>query len=655
MDMADALRFIVAILVWPIFAAAMGATTFAGDSGKANLGFLLSRPVPHGWIWTAKTAIGALAVMATVGLSWLVTRAFDYLIAGPSVQPSLSAGPFSGSETFAVANVVVLVGLAFALSALFAGIFDRPLTGAGAGLAAGWALVVATNAYWQVVGSFGRRMDARIVLIQLGLVTLAALAVSLYSFSRGGLVERRAYRRRLAWGGALVVLVWFLCTAGLLYAESRLTPSFARLSSPRVAPAGKGVVVNANRANRRAPRVWLVGYDGQLVQLTSGRSYFRGYTDNDTSLMYELRRSWLGFPTRTRELRAVRFDGSGDRIVAPDIDDYIYPWRESPDGRYRGRYEYERSRYMERSHRVLVVTTADGAEVAHLDMREIHGPYVWYRWAWREDSSAIVLIGEGGLTLTQYDPISGQLHPFFEPPAGLTRFENTRWSTLPDPLGNRLRLSRREYTEDRRLGRVAVDDIDLERGEVLTVFEVDNTQLEPSDGKLCGEYVRLSEDKRRLFYTTCVSMPHSRYHTWKVKIHVVDLESGEDRLWTTLEGTLGPEWLAPGGNRMIVRLSRPLVDPERDLRPPDLWEKVRSSAIVQPDGSLLEVEPGWSLVGWIGPDRALAAYYPEMIVERVGSESDGPRWVNRVIRSSHLSQLAIVDAETGALEVFFRE
>jgi hypothetical protein len=76
--------------------------------------------------------------------------------------------------------------------------------------------------------------------------------------------------------------------------------------------------------------------------------------------------------------------------------------------------------------------------------------------------------------------------------------------------------------------------------------------------------------------------------------------------------------------------------------------------MVQPDGTLLEMEPGWSLVGWIGPDRALAAYYPESGTETVGSESTGKGTI-RVTRSSFFTQLAIVDAATGELEVFFRE
>ena len=644
MDMADVLRFIMAVMVLPIFAAAMGATTFAGDSGKASLGFLLSRPVARGWIWLAKTATGAIAVLVVVGISWLVTKIFDYLVAGPSMRPSLSAGPLSSSETFALANVVVVIGLAFALSALFAGLFDRSLTAAGAGLVVGWGLVILTNAYWQAMGVFGRDLDAHVVFTQLGLVTTSILLVSLYAFARGDLLERRAYRRRLALGGSVIVLIWFLGTAGLLYAETRLDPSYARLSSPRLAPAGEGVAVRANRANRRAPRVWLIRFDGELVELTSRWASFRGFTDDGGSILYTAQQGWFGLPSRTRELRAVNLDGTDDRFIAGDISDYIYTWAPSPDGRLRARSEYEQSRYMDRRHRVFVVTSADGTEVNRLDMREIVNPY---DWAWREDSSGIVFSRRGNLSLVQYEPTSGELTTFFVPPGNRDRYRYSRWSALPDPLGNQVRLSRAEVSEESGEVRWAVDDIDFETGQVATVFEIEGSTAPGRDERFCDEYVRLSRDRRRFFYTTCLSYRHAPDRTWKVNLHVVDLVTGEDRLWTTVEGSFFRPRMGPGDDRIIVQFNQPLVDRERDLRPPALWEWRTMHAIVQPDGTLLELEDGWEPIDWIDRGRALAAYHPEVFTESVSYGSI------RRSRYSSFTRLAIVDVLTGEMEVFF--
>jgi len=315
MDMADVLRFVLAIMVWPIFAAAIGATTFAGDGRSASLGFLLSRPVARGWIWLAKTLTGALAVIVVVGISWLISRTFDYLVAGPSMRPSLSGGPLSGSEQFVGANVIALVALAFVLSVYFSGFFERPLTVAGAGLIVALGLVVMTNAFWQAFGGFGRDPDARIVLTQLGIAAVATLAVSLYAFARGELMERRAHRWRLAVGAGIAVAIVAMGTAGLLFAETRLDPSYARLSDPRPTPSGEGVIVSANRENGRAPQVWLVRFDGDLVRLTPRLTDFRGFTEDGGSILYESWRGWLGFPSWDGQLRAVRLDGTGDRFI----------------------------------------------------------------------------------------------------------------------------------------------------------------------------------------------------------------------------------------------------------------------------------------------------------------------------------------------------
>jgi hypothetical protein len=602
--------------------------------------------VARGWIWLAKTLTGVLTVVVVVGSSWLISRAFDYLIAGPSTRPSLTSGPLEGSETFTAANVFALLALSFALSVLFAGLWDRPLTAAGSGLATGLGVVVLANAYWLAIGPFSREVDARIILTQLGMVSVAILLVSLYAFARGDLLERRAYRRRLAIGSGVVVAISVIGTAAIFFAETRLDPSIARLSDARLTPSGEGVIVEANRRNGWAEQIWLIGFNGDLRRLTPRLTYSRGFTEDGESIIYESWRGWLGFPSKDGQLRAVRFDGTNDRSVDDDSDYYYYrfyyTWVTSPDRRMKARFEYERSRYSEREYRVFVVAASDGAEVARLDLREIGSPHYL---AWRDDSSGFVF--NRGLTLTQYDLATGQFSDLVQYPAARDRYEG--WSRLPDPLGDQVRLLRRGTFGDPRQVTWAVDDIDLGTGEISTIFEVRGPGAPSRSEWYCDELVRLSEDRNQLFYTTCVSYPHAVHRTWKVSLHVVDLETGDDWIWTTIEGSFFRARMGPGSERVLVHYSQPLVNPAEDLRPPVMWGWRTVAAIVEPDGTLQELEEGWILVEWMDQGRILASYRPPIEREKPYGSRSG--WRSRY---GAFTRLGIVDVETGNLEVFYR-
>jgi hypothetical protein len=654
MDMADVLRFVLAVLVWPFFSAAMGATTFAGDARKANLGFLLSRPVSRGWIWLAKTMIGALAVAAVVGISWLISKAFDVLIVGDSFRPSMSGAMLSGSEEFVSANVLVLVGLTFVLSIFFGGMLDRPMTAAAAGLIGGLGLVMLTNAYWRMLGNFGRKADARIVLLTLGFFTAATLTVTLLAFARGQLLERREFRKRLISGAGIVFGLFLISTQAVLYAETRLSPSYALLSNPRVAPAGQGAIVEADRENARAPQVWRIDLEGRITRLTPRLTHLRGFSEDGESIIYESERGWLAFPSRGITLRTVRLDGSGDRPLTDETDRFRERWITSPDGRFLGRSEYERSRYSESGDRVFVIASPDGTEIERFSLREIGDPY---DWAWLEDSSGILFNRGRRLTLTAYDLDSGEFFDRVQHPLASDRW--AAWSRLPEPAGRHLRLSRRGSWRD---GEVlwAVDDIDLETGDVSTIFEVSGAAGAGEGNWHCSEYVRLSSDRQRFFYTTCDPLPHAPTRTWRIHFHVVDLETDTDKLWTTIEGHIsgriwgngGTNWtelgvgasVSDGGDRMLIQYRVPLTDPSRDLRPPIMWDWKKVSAIVEPDGSVIVLDEGWLGTEWIDPDTALVAYIPDALDPLLNFATAARRPFTR---------LAMFHVDTGELEVFF--
>ena len=64
--------------VWPLIAAATGATTFGADMADDSLRFLLSRPVSKARVWSIKMAVGMAAFFAVVAGSVVIIVSYTF-------------------------------------------------------------------------------------------------------------------------------------------------------------------------------------------------------------------------------------------------------------------------------------------------------------------------------------------------------------------------------------------------------------------------------------------------------------------------------------------------------------------------------------------------------------------------------------------------
>jgi hypothetical protein len=336
----------------------------------------------------------------------------------------------------------------------------------------------------------------------------------------------------------------------------------------------------------------------------------------------------------------VRLDGTGDEFLDDDFAGYAYQWRASPNELFRAGFERERSRYNERSRSVFVISTPEGSEIARLNLREIGDPW---NWAWLEDSSGILFNRGRRLNLTAYDIESESFSDKVQYTADGDRYAT--WSRLPDPVGHQVRLIRRASREPQNV-LWAVDDIDLDTGEVSTIFEVSGRGRDGAGEWYCSEYVTLSPDRQRFFFTTCEPFPHAPTLAWKTHFHVVDLESGADRRWLTIEGHItGRLRMSPSADRMLAEYRVPLTDPSRDLRPPALWDWRKVSVVINPDGEAVLIDEGWFGLDWIDANRVLVAYVPEAL-------DPSKTFTSATWRP--FTRLAVLDVTTMNFEVFYR-
>jgi ABC-type transport system involved in multi-copper enzyme maturation permease subunit len=100
-DLVAALPPLFALLVWPLFAAATGATAFAADRSDDSLRFLLSRPVSRGRVWLIKAGSALAAFLAVVAGTMLIGALYTWSSSGaiPGLTATIAASSAAGSTT----------------------------------------------------------------------------------------------------------------------------------------------------------------------------------------------------------------------------------------------------------------------------------------------------------------------------------------------------------------------------------------------------------------------------------------------------------------------------------------------------------------------------------------------------------------------------
>jgi len=582
-DLAGLLPAAYALLLWPLFAAAAGATTVAGEISDGTLGFLLSRPLTRARVWAVKTTVAAMGVALIAAGSALVALAFSRI-------SGIRASMFAEAAT-AAASTAGFAFLTFACATFFSGIVSRTITAAAGGIAAALAILVGLSFVWSAVG-LSPALEPGWIGLDMLLTGLAVLCGALYVFNRGEMLRGPGARRAalLATAGALLAIG--VATIPLLYSSLRLTPKSATLRGLQLTPSGDSLVVAAYDTEKEGSlQVWRIPSDGGgMIRLTGRRTFFPAVAPDGESVAYLSQRGPLGLlAARDAELRLVRLDGTGDRPIASGMPPFsAFPTLTfSPDG--------NKIVVSDSTGGIAVASTADGP-TARFDLKgtDLEGARML---GWSSDSSEVILIvsrprdREPRITVGAYDPISNRVRVIVREDGSTLRFWHWGDGLIGDFVP--LILAGRASTPSNRVpgdtwahSLVLVDARD---GSRRTITE-----------SACAPRTAPLDDGRRLAYTTCERIDAGASLTAEVRIR--DLDTGEDRLFGEVEGAVASIRVSPDGSRVLMWGN----EPGRNR-----------TVILDREGAVREIGEMWIPLGWSGRDQILLidrSRSPEQIV-----------------------------------------
>ena len=122
LELSDMIPFLLATLVWPLFAALAGATTNAEEMRIDAAAFLFSKPVSRIHVWAVKLTTALIAITFIVSVSYLVAQLIEMWLGGPGFRFPFSSDPVQLSmlgDAGVRAAAVGVVLVSFAGSVLF--------------------------------------------------------------------------------------------------------------------------------------------------------------------------------------------------------------------------------------------------------------------------------------------------------------------------------------------------------------------------------------------------------------------------------------------------------------------------------------------------------------------------------------------------------
>ncbi len=598
--LADAMPLFLAGLLWPFLTAACGAGTISGEIGDGTIGFLLSRPASRGQIWLVKVAVAGLALLLVVVGSLAVAALFQQLARGQGSDDVIRSLSYLDHNSvvgaFTVISIAGSLFLLFALAVFFSTFLSRALTAAAAGLAAALAVISTVFLIWSRLDLMPR-FEPELMAVELGAAGLLVMTSSLYLFTRGELLSGRRVLRTAVFGSALALAGLAVVSAPLFYAHTRLVPQNALLHDVRVVPDGSAVLATASGEDGASAQSWLIYLDGSGIERITGRLALKPAVSPDGGwILYFSQRGALGLRTDSVSLRAVRTDGSADRLVTADLPgrpDYLHAVGGilfSPDSR-RAAVQYGRW---------LVIAAVDGSVSRVDDFQDTdfaHSSIL----GWSGDGTELILASrfwgkEPGTTIFGFDPDTDELRVVLR--------SELRRVFLPRMRG---------FEAGSDLIPIAL----LEADDRITTLLVNvaSGEVEQISQSSCSGAIDVSGDGRSVVYGVCDTTSPQRYET---RIHFRDRGATEPAASATLEGRIWNLVLSPSGDRAVM--GRYAVAGGR-----------ARSTVVGRDGRLVEFEEGWRPLGWTGRSGVVL----------VGSQGTGVR------------RLAVGDADTGQLRVAY--
>ncbi|MFQ5743863.1 MAG: ABC transporter permease subunit, partial [Acidobacteriota bacterium] len=187
--LAEMLSLTLALVIWPLFAAAAGATTISTEIDDGTLRFLLSRPVSRRAVWAIKVLMASVSAFAVVAFSLLVVEAFNFWAFGGVDVERFSLDRVLrhfGPSPFDLVNVASVSLLLFACAVFFSTFLAGPLTAAAAGLALSLTILTGIFVLWSRF-SLVPRFEPQWLATAIALTALLILMASLVLFARAEL------------------------------------------------------------------------------------------------------------------------------------------------------------------------------------------------------------------------------------------------------------------------------------------------------------------------------------------------------------------------------------------------------------------------------------------------------------------------------------
>ena len=335
-DFAELVPFLMAIFVWPLFAAIVGATTNADEKTDASLCFLLSRPVTRARVWGAKVITAAFALGLVVTASFAIAQLvyFSYLdrwfrFPFPSDTVATSTLPTAATQVLAIG----MLFLPFA-AAIFLSLFVRQAIAVAAGgvVVAGLLVTVGLSLQSVLSASPGSGDGGETFLFGY-MVSLSAalLAGSYYVFSTGDGLTRVDVRRPLGVAVAGMLVASLLGTTVSAAIATGSDPDTATVADVQAIPGSREALIGTRNSYFGGTTYWIGGPGRPLRDITGRMASSSVVSPTGEWIVYSSRLGPLGFRARYCGLWAVRPDGNDRHRIAESVDCRGAPVF-SPDG-----------------------------------------------------------------------------------------------------------------------------------------------------------------------------------------------------------------------------------------------------------------------------------------------------------------------------------
>ena len=580
-DLVRMIPVALGIFVWPILAAAAGASTVSAEAGAGTLGFLLSRPISRKRLWLIKVSVAILSVVTAAAISLALAQLCNLWLSrgqpGTSLSVFLRGAAFGPFDLFAMVSLSLLM---FACATLFSTIISRPLPAAAAGGVLALLVLAGILMLWAAF-SLIPRLEPQWLAAEVSLAALLILLTSFAVFARAELLRPRSGRPAGTVAAVLVLGLFGLVAIPAVHALDRLGPTDVVIDSERIAVSDGGVAMVVTRLAGVGEEMWMVRADGSgTIPLAGRHASSPTFAPRGREIFYFSRRGMGGGELGAYDLRAVTQEGASDRLIAAGLA--------SPGKLHFSPYARRALLALEST---LYVIALHGNEITQLDIGapELAGAVLA---GWIDNAKDDVLFvrleptdrpGFEEMALLAFNLGSGETRTLYEATVAPVGYElpdqpSYGWHVFPVPA--------------------APDEasISAERGMRIDLVALESGEVTSLGASTCfsGE---LSSDSSVLMYVRCLEQPTGGP---TATVSMRNLDTDEEK--SIAEINLAAERI-----RMVVARR---IDWDDDsawivLAQEPLSGGETIAVVLGPEGHRLSIMPGWVPVGLSGSSRVL--------------------------------------------------